>query len=167
MPPKELAAVYDSHATALFHFLRSLCQNETEARDVLQEVFIKLAQSPDPLSSAHDPRAFLIRMARNQVIDLARRQEARKRYHLIAAEGDMFAASPNLDEEVFRQALEHALVELPEDQRMVVHLKLWQGMTFEAIAAVLEIPLNTAASRYRYGLDKLRARLRPIYNEIQ
>jgi RNA polymerase sigma-70 factor (ECF subfamily) len=40
-------------------------------------------------------------------------------------------------------------------------------MTFEAIAAVLEIPPNTAASRYRYGLDKLRDRLRPIYEEIK
>ena len=60
-----------------------------------------------------------------------------------------------------------ALGELPADQRAVVHLKLWAGQTFEEIAATLEIPLNTAASRYRYGLDKLRARLRPLYNEIK
>ena len=38
---------------------------------------------------------------------------------------------------------------------------------FEEIAATLEIPLNTAASRYRYGLDKLRTRLRPLYDEIK
>jgi RNA polymerase sigma-70 factor (ECF subfamily) len=49
----------------------------------------------------------------------------------------------------------------------VVHLKLWSGLTFERIAEVLEVPLNTAASRYRYGLDKLRARLRPLYDEIR
>ena len=41
------------------------------------------------------------------------------------------------------------------------------ALTFEEIAATLEIPLNTAASRYRYGLDKLRARLRPLYEEIK
>ena len=50
---------------------------------------------------------------------------------------------------------------------MVVHLKLWEGLTFEQIAIALDIPLNTAASRYRYGLDKLRARLRPLYDEIK
>jgi RNA polymerase sigma-70 factor (ECF subfamily) len=48
-----------------------------------------------------------------------------------------------------------------------VHLKLWEGLTFEEIAGTLEIPVNTAASRYRYGLDKLRDRLRPLYDEIQ
>ena len=53
------------------------------------------------------------------------------------------------------------------DQRAVVHLKLWEGLTFERIAGLLEIPLNTAASRYRYGLDKLRGQLRPLYDEIR
>ena len=57
--------------------------------------------------------------------------------------------------------------ELPSDRRAVVHLKLWVGLTFEAIAELLGIPLNTAASRYRYGLDKLRVRLRPLYEEIK
>jgi RNA polymerase sigma-70 factor (ECF subfamily) len=68
---------------------------------------------------------------------------------------------------VFRERLTGALGELPVEQRAVVHLKLWEGLTFEAIAGLLEIPLNTAASRYRYGLDKLRERLRPLYEEIR
>ena len=59
-----------------------------------------------------------------------------------------------------------ALGNLPADQRAVVHLKLWEGMTFEQIAGLLEIPPNTAASRYRYGLDKMRELLRPLYDEI-
>ena len=71
------------------------------------------------------------------------------------------------DEAAFRNELAIALGELPPDQRAVVHLKLWSGLTFEQIAETLEIPLNTAASRYRYGLDKLRARLRPLYDEIK
>jgi RNA polymerase sigma-70 factor, ECF subfamily len=60
-----------------------------------------------------------------------------------------------------------ALGELPAEQRAVVHLKHWEGLTFEGIAAALEIPPNTAASRYRYGLDKLRGRLRPLYEEMK
>jgi len=40
-------------------------------------------------------------------------------------------------------------------------------MTFEQIAAALEVSPNTAASRYRYALDKMRARLRPLYEEIR
>ena len=60
-----------------------------------------------------------------------------------------------------------ALGELPEEQRAVVHLKLWEGLTFEEIAAALDISPNTAASRYRYGIDKLRGRLRPLHEEIK
>jgi RNA polymerase sigma-70 factor (ECF subfamily) len=77
-----------------------------------------------------------------------------------------FAPAGDPDEKVFREDLAAALGELPEEQRAVVHLKLWEGLTFEQIAGALEIPLNTAASRYRYGLDKLRERLRPIYEEL-
>ena len=65
------------------------------------------------------------------------------------------------------RTLATALEELPSEQRAVVHLKLWEGLTFEAIAEALEIPPNTAASRYRYGIDKLRERLRPLYEEIK
>jgi len=56
---------------------------------------------------------------------------------------------------------------LPPEQRAVVHLKLWEEMTFEQIAATLDIPANTAASRYRYAIDKLRHRLRPLYEEMR
>ena len=49
----------------------------------------------------------------------------------------------------------------------MAHLKLWDGLTFEQIAAALDIPPNTAASRYRYALDKLRERLRPLYEELR
>ena len=66
-----------------------------------------------------------------------------------------------------QRCLAEALGDLPEDQRSVVHLKLWEGLTFEAIARLLDIPPNTAASRYWYGIDKLRARLRPLYEEIR
>jgi RNA polymerase sigma-70 factor (ECF subfamily) len=60
-----------------------------------------------------------------------------------------------------------ALGDLPPEQRAVIHLKLWEELTFEQIAEALDIPPNTAASRYRYGLDKLRERLRPLYEEIK
>jgi RNA polymerase sigma-70 factor (ECF subfamily) len=115
-----------------------------------------------------DKRAFLIRLAHNAAIDLIRRRGTRdKTREQFAAENiSPFAPTGNPDEQAFRTALAEALAGLPEDQRAVVHLKLWDGLTFEQIADALEIPLNTAASRYRYGLDKLRERLRPLYEEL-
>jgi RNA polymerase sigma-70 factor (ECF subfamily) len=102
-------------------------------------------------------------------VDHARRRDARQRRNdtLAAAAVGLFAPAGDPDEAAFRRELEAALAELPVEQRAVVHLKLWEGLTFDAIADALDIPLNTAASRYRYGLDKLRTRLRPLYDEIR
>jgi len=167
--PSELERLYDEHASALFAFLLNFTRDENDTRDVLQEIFIKLARQPDLLRSARDERAFLLRLAHNAAIDLMRRRGARSRQHeqFGAEQISVFAPTSDPDEAALRTDLSTALGELPADQRAVVHLKLWAGLTFEEIAAALEIPPNTAASRYRYGLDKLRVRLRPLYDEIK
>ena len=167
--PANLERLYDDHAQALFAFLLNFMRDEADTRDVLQDVFVKLARQPDLLASARDERAFLLRLVHNAAIDLMRRRGTRAKHHEQFGEEQIFAFVPtdDPDEAAFRQELSGALGELPPDQRAVVHLKLWEGLTFDQIAAALEIPLNTAASRYRYGLDKLRARLRPLYDEIK
>lgn len=116
-----------------------------------------------------EERGFLLRLAHNLAIDLIRRRAARSRAHDGLAEEApaLFASTADPDEAAFRDDLAKALGALPVDQRTVVHLKLWEGLTFEAIAETLRIPPNTAASRYRYGVDKLRALLRPLYDEIR
>jgi len=169
MPPLDLERLYDEHAPALFAFLLNLTRDETETRDVLQEVFIKLARQPAALHGARSERAFLLRLAHNAAIDRIRRRVTRERNREQLADelGSVFAPSSDPDEEAFREALTRALDELPAEQRAIVHLKLWEDMTFDAIAGLLGIPPNTAASRYRYGLDKLRERLRPLYEEIK
>ncbi len=165
----ELERLYDDHAQPLFAFLLNLTRNESDTRDLLQEIFIKLARQPDLLANARDERAFLIRLAHNAAIDFIRRRSTReKNYDQLAAEVAPFLeTSTDPDEQSFRKNLEEALLELPADQRGVVHLKFWENLTFEQIATALDISPNTAASRYRYGLDKLRARLRPLYEEIK
>jgi RNA polymerase sigma-70 factor (ECF subfamily) len=169
MPPLDLALLYDRHAQALFAFLLNLTRNETDTRDLLQEVFAKLARRPSLLDGVHEPRWFLIRLAHNLYIDLVRRRTAGEKRveEWTGLKETLFATTHDPDEAAFRQELSAALAELPPEQRAVVHLKLWEDMTFEAIADTLSISPNTAASRYRYGLDKLRLRLRPIYDEIK
>ncbi|HEY5793260.1 MAG TPA: RNA polymerase sigma factor [Chthoniobacterales bacterium] len=167
MPLPELEAIYDAHAQALFAFALSLTRSEALAQDALQEIFCKLARRPQLLARARNPRAFLLRMTYHWVVDEARRDQARIRRTEALPAPPQFAASPDPDESLFRQELESALGELPPEQRAVVHLKLWGGLTFESIAETLRIPANTAASRFRYGLDKLQTRLRPLYEEIQ
>ena len=167
--PANLELLYDEHAPALYAFLLHLSRNEEDTRDLLQELFVKLARQPELLRSVRNERAFLIRLAHNLAIDLIRRRGTRARnYEQMAAEPlALLATTSDPDELAFRQRLTEALSELPVEQRLVVHLKLWEAQTFETIAETLGLSVNTAASRYRYGLDKLRQRLRPLYDEIK
>jgi RNA polymerase sigma-70 factor (ECF subfamily) len=165
----KLQRLYDEHAQALFAFLLNLTRNPDDTRDVLQDVFVRIARDPPLLRGVRNERNFLIRLAHNAAIDLIRRRGTRQKYHQQSAlePVGVLAASADPDEQEFRDALSAAMSELPPDQRAVIHLKLWEGLTFESVADVLGIPPNTAASRYRYGLDKLRDRLRPLYEEIK
>ena len=160
-----LEQLYDDHAQALFGFLLNLTRNEEDTRDLLQELFVKLSRQPQLIENARDPRAYLLRLAHNGAIDLFRRRAVREKYQEQPVE--LFSESANPDEKAFREALTVALETLPPEQRAVVHLKLWEDMTFDDIADVLGVSINTAASRYRYALDKLRQRLRPLYDEIK
>jgi len=168
LSPRDLERLYDEHAQTVFAFLLACTRHEADARDLLQEAFVKLARLPGGLDGVHDQRAFLLRMANNLAIDLFRRRGTRERHHdLFAAEAaSHFAPVADPDVAAFRERLSTALGELPAEQRTVVHLKLWAGLTFEQIATTLDVSPNTAASRYRYGVDKLRARLRPLYDEL-
>ena len=165
----DIERLYDEHAQPLFAFLLNLTRDEADTRDLLQEIFVKLARGENLLSGVRDERAFLVRLAHNAAIDLMRRRGTRDRTkeNFAAERISPFASTDDPDEKLFRDELAVALGELPEDQRAVVHLKLWSELTFDAIAAALGISPNTAASRYRYGIDKLRGRLRPLYEEVK
>ena len=165
----EIERLYDGHAQPLFAVLLNLTRDEADTRDLLQDIFVKLAREPELLAGVRDERAFLIRLAHNAAIDLMRRRGTRdKTKENFAAETVWpFAPANDPDEKFFREELANALAGLPEEQRAVVHLKLWEELTFEEIAAALDISSNTAASRYRYGLDKLRDRLRPLHEEMK
>ena len=170
MPARpDIARLYDEHAQPLFAFLLNLTRDEADTRDLLQEIFVKLARDEKILDGIREERAFLVRLAHNAAIDLMRRRGTRERTkeNFAAEIISPFAPASDPDEEMFRKELSAALAELPAEQRAVAHLKLWSGLTFEEIAAALEIPSNTAASRYRYALDKMRERLRPLYEEMK
>ena len=168
MPP-DLHQLYDDHAPALFAFLLNVTRSEADTRDVLQELFLKLTARPALLAGVRTPRAFLLRLAHRLAIDSHRRRTTRTHaLERAAAEPpDLFAPTADPDEHSFREALAAALAGLPEEQRAAVHLKLWEHMTFAEIATALGISANTAASRYRYAIDKLQTHLRPLYEELR
>ncbi|MCC6234421.1 MAG: sigma-70 family RNA polymerase sigma factor [Verrucomicrobiales bacterium] len=169
MAPGELATLYDAHAPALYAYLLNLMRSEADACDLLQELFVRVASRPGLLEGVAETRGFLIRLAHHAAVDAIRQRESLRRAHAGLAESKPtpFVPATNPDEAALQSSLALALGELPEEQRAVVHLKLWEDYTFEAIAELLGLSPNTAASRYRYAMEKLRARLRPLYDEIR
>ena len=164
-----LEDIYREHAPALFRFLFRLTGNEIETRDLLQEIFIRLAKSPDLLKGVAAPRSYLFRLGHRLVIDHYRRDETRQRYDDRAyQEREPFAGAEPSNEDAawLGKILATSLDNLPAEQKAVVILKVWEEMTFADIASVLDIPPNTAASRYRYALDKLRSELRPLHRDL-
>jgi RNA polymerase sigma-70 factor (ECF subfamily) len=111
----EIERLYDGHAQPLYAFLLNFTRDEQDTRDLLQEIFVKLAREPKLLAGIREERAFLIRLAHNAAIDLIRRRGTRdKTKEQFAAEIiSPFAKSSDPDEEVFRNELSVALAELP------------------------------------------------------
>jgi len=155
MPTSEatLSRLHADHAVSVYRFAWSVTKDEGLAQEVVQELFLKLARDADAVTTARSERAVIFTMVRNLSLD-ALRHRSREEKVLEAWERELPGwFEPAADHE----ALIAALAELPEDQRSVIHLHVWEEMTFREIGELLGQPTQTIASRYRYALEKLRA----------
>jgi RNA polymerase sigma-70 factor, ECF subfamily len=148
-----LGALYDAHADGLYRYALMILANPAAAEDAVQQAFTKFMdrRGAAVLSEAD----YLRTCVRNECFTTLRR---RRRDGLEPTEPLLEPAAPSANENE-RLALEEALRTLPPEQREVVHMKVYEGMTFDEIARRTGVPLNTVASRYRYALAKLKERL--------
>ena len=151
------SAWLDEHGAGLVLLARQWADSHAEAEDIVQDAFVRFWPNR---ASARSARAYLYACVRSAEMD-RRRAEARRRRREGAAEPageNLFESSIEHDER--REAIERALKSLPTEQKEVVIMKIWGGLTFQDIGRTLETPANTAASRYRYALASLRESLR-------
>ena len=145
----------ESHARRFLLFARDQTRSEADAQDVLQDALVEGWRRGGGTTPDH---ALVFATIRRRAIDLGRRNDRRELRELAAPE--WFQApvgEPAQDDE-----LERAVKALPAHLREVVVLKTWSELTFQQIADTLGIPLNTAASRYRYALQHLRSALKEV-----
>jgi RNA polymerase sigma-70 factor (ECF subfamily) len=158
--PEAFAAVYDRLALRLLGAARTMTGSAAEAEDVVQDLFVELARGRARLAAVADLEAYVFTMLRNAVRRRGRRAALDRRAVLaIAAGREASGAFAEPAAELPDDALAAAVAALPDAQREVVALKIDAGLTFAEIAAVTGTSLNTAASRYRYALEKLRTAL--------
>ena len=141
--------LYRAKASELVLYGRALGLSHAEAEDVLQETFVALTQRPQPPEL---PDHYCLRSFRNRALNYRRSVWRRLTRELEASR--WFERSPT--ETSAERAAMRGLAALPQDQREVIVLKIWHKHTFDEIGDLLDISPNTAAGRYRYGLQKLR-----------
>lgn len=147
----------DRHGASLVLFARQWVTDRADAEDVVQNAFVRFWRSRERVA---DPTAYLYGCVKNCALELQRSASRRTRREKIAARPEaetLFLGTLEADER--GAAIEEALIELPEDQREVLVMRIWGGLTFPQIAAASNISADTAASRYRYALTRLREQL--------
>ena len=153
--------LYRVKASELILYGRALGLSHGEAEDVLQDTFITLMRRPQPPGL---PEHYCVRSFRNRALNYRRSLWRRLTRELESVR--WFERSPA--ESPAERAAMRGLAALPQDQREVIVLKLWHQRTFEEIGELLCISPNTAAGRYRYGLQKLRTFLKgPSYDRLE
>jgi RNA polymerase sigma-70 factor (ECF subfamily) len=146
----------EGHAAALILFARQWSATQADAEDAAQSGFLKFWRTR---SKVQGELAYLYACVRSAAMDLGRGDRRRGARESAAAKPDASAFEPAMERAERQAAIEAALSQLPGDQREVVVLKIWGGLTFAQIAEALGVPLNTAASRYRYALARLETEL--------
>jgi len=149
--PEGYAALYDRLALPLLRVAGVMLRDSSEAEDAVQDVFVELVRRRTRMAHVQDLDAYVFAMLRNVVAKrLARRRQ--EQHHL----RELTPRRPDKPDLGSPADLAEALASLPLDQREVIALKIDGGLTFAQIAEILNVNPNTAASRYRYALEKLR-----------
>lgn len=168
-PPTPWRAWLEEHGGKLLLFARQQTRRAGDAEDVLQEALVKLAKKVESGEFVGGQAAwmpFLYTQIRRESIDLGRRNDRRKKRE-DSVVGDELIGETSAEgwfegsgyEEERKAMVEEALQELPKKFSEVIVMKIWGGRTFAEIGEILEISMNTAASRYRYGVEALRKQL--------
>jgi RNA polymerase sigma factor (sigma-70 family) len=176
-----IATAVAREQSRLRNFIRKQVLDESDAEDILQEVFYELVQAYRLMQPIEQVGAWLFRVARNRITDRFRKRRAepqRNNATVETEEGEHLVLedllpSPEAGPEaayarsVLLDELEAALEELPEEQRDVFVAHELEGRSFNELAAETGLSVNTLLSRKHYAVLHLRRRLRAIYDEFK
>jgi RNA polymerase sigma factor (sigma-70 family) len=164
----------------LRNFIRKRVADQSDAEDILQEVFYELVEAYRMMKPVEQMTAWLFRVARNRITDLFRskKRTSSTEAPVRAEDGDEtqweeLLPSPDAGPEssyargVLLEELDAALDELPEEQREVFLAHEFMGYSFKELAEQTGVSVNTLLSRKRYAVLHLRERLQTIYNDFR
>lgn len=175
-----IADIFRKYQAQLKGFIAKRVSSKEDSEDILQNVFYQFMKSDQEDNPIEQIAAWLYSVARNQIIDRSRKRREEEMPYLSTNEDDgTFLKelselmpdedqSPEMDfiRSTVWKELEHALLELPDEQRTVFELTELEGIPFKEIAESTGIAVNTLISRKRYAVLFLRKRLYNLYEDI-
>lgn len=158
-----LAETYDLFAAQVFGLAARVTADKMAAEDVTQEVFLYIWEHPETFDPTRAPlRSWLCTLAHRRAVDWVRRTESRRRATEVLAREPMqfLEVEDGVLNDASSRAVRDAVNVLPVEQRTVIALAYFEGMTHRQVAATLAIPEGTAKSRIRIGLKRIADHLR-------
>ncbi len=162
-PFDDLGALYDACGGPVYRLALRLCRDRQEAEDLCHDVFLRYWQQGRYEPSRGPVLAYLLLLARSMAIN--RINQRRNRWQLLQRwSAQLFptaVASPHTsaEQDDLATRVRSALVAIPANQRQVLELAYYEGLSQSAIGARLQLPLGTVKTRSRQGLIRLRALL--------
>ena len=143
---------YADHRDGVFRYLRRIVGGTETARDLTQEVFLRVSRAGVPDSTEHGRRAWVFRIARNLALNHVR--DGRRRPATVELAHAVVPATQEL-----ALALQNAIAALPDDERDVFLLRESVGLSYKEIAAACDMTVEQVRSRLHSARQTLRARL--------
>ena len=175
----QISEAVEQQRSRLRNFISRRVADPSDVEDILQEVFFELVEAYRLMKPVETASAWLLRVARNRIIDQFRKKKPvpLADLNVESEEGEMLALEEFLPSSyagpeaayaraVLIEELENALEELPEQQRRVFIEHEIEGRSFKELAAETGVSVNTLLSRKRYAVLHLRQRLQSVYDEF-
>jgi len=177
---QQLSEAIEREKPRLRNFIRKRVADQSDAEDVLQDVFYELVEAYRMTKPVQRVTAWLFQVARNRITDLfrSRQREAPTEPAVMTEEGEKLQWEdllPSRDagpdsayaRSVLLEELDAALDELPEDQREVFVAHEFLGYSFKDLAEQTGVSVSTLLSRKHYAVLHLRQRLQSIYDDFK
>jgi RNA polymerase sigma factor (sigma-70 family) len=177
---QQISEAIERERPRLRNFIRRRVPDQSDAEDILQEVFSELVEAYRMMKPLEQVTAWLFRVARNRITDLFRskKREASREPAVTTEDGETLQwedllPSPDAGPEsayarsVLLEEMDAALDELPEQQREVFVAHEFLGYSFREIAEQTGVSMNTLLSRKHYAVLHLRERLQSIYDDFR
>lgn len=164
---KALGALYDRYAGLVYGLAMKVLGAPSEAEDLTQEIFLTFCTKSDYDPARGSLSAFLVTLTRSRAIDRIRARSRKTQFldrwgDEFGPEGSVASPFDDLSHAERSERVRAALADLPAEQRRVLEMAYYRGLSQSEIAAELETPLGTVKSWARKGLFGLRASLAPL-----